>query len=28
MALPDRMNRVAERLRIPDTQYKFNWILA
>ena len=28
MALPDRMNRVAERLRIPDTHYKFNWILA
>ncbi len=28
MALPDRLNRVAERMKVPDTQYKFNWILA
>ncbi len=28
MALPDRLNRVAERMKIPDTHYKFNWILA
>lgn len=28
MALPDRLNRIAERMRIPETQYKFNWILA
>ncbi|MES2560794.1 MAG: acyl-ACP desaturase [Bacteroidota bacterium] len=28
MALPDRLNKIADRMRIPDTHYKFNWILA
>ena len=26
MALPKRMQRVAERVRIPTKQYAFNWI--
>lgn len=28
IALPDRLNRLADRMKIPDTEYKFNWILA
>jgi acyl-[acyl-carrier-protein] desaturase len=28
MALPDRMTRIAERIKIPETEHKFNWILA
>jgi acyl-[acyl-carrier-protein] desaturase len=28
MALPDRMAKIADRIKIPDTEYKFNWILA
>ncbi len=28
VALPDRMLRIADRITIPDTAYKFNWILA
>jgi acyl-[acyl-carrier-protein] desaturase len=28
IALPDRLNRLADRMKIPDTKYKFNWILA
>jgi acyl-[acyl-carrier-protein] desaturase len=28
VALPDRMLRIADRITIPDTEYKFNWILA
>jgi acyl-[acyl-carrier-protein] desaturase len=28
MALPDRMSKIADRIKIPDTEYKFNWILA
>lgn len=27
MALPGRMSRIADRISIPDTHYKFNWIL-
>ena len=26
--LPDRLQRIAERITIPETAYKFNWILA
>ena len=28
MRLPDRLTRLSERMRIPDTEFKFNWILA
>jgi acyl-[acyl-carrier-protein] desaturase len=28
VALPDRLNRLADRMKIPETQFKFNWILA
>lgn len=28
MALPERLNRIADRMKIPETQFKFNWILA
>jgi len=28
MRLPDRLIRLSERMRIPDTEFKFNWILA
>lgn len=28
MALPDRLARIAERMRVPTTEYKFGWILA
>lgn len=28
MNLPDRMAKIADRIKIPDTEYKFNWILA
>lgn len=28
MKLPDRLTRLSERMRIPDTEFKFNWILA
>jgi len=28
MKLPDRMAKIADRIKIPDTEYKFNWILA
>lgn len=28
LALPDRLTRIAERMRIPDTDFKFNWIKA
>lgn len=28
MKLPDRMAKIAERIKIPETEYKFNWILA
>ncbi|MBP6456899.1 MAG: acyl-ACP desaturase [Chitinophagaceae bacterium] len=27
MSLPDRMQRISERIVIPKTEYKFNWIL-
>ncbi len=26
--LPDRLTRISERMKIPDTEFKFNWILA
>ena len=26
MKLPQRLMRIAERMRIPDTDFKFNWI--
>src|SRR5690606_12249588 len=26
MALPDRLRRVAERMRVPELEYKFRWI--
>jgi acyl-[acyl-carrier-protein] desaturase len=28
MKLPDRMYKIAERIKIPETEYRFNWILA
>ena len=28
MALPDRLSRVASRMRIPEDQYRFNWVTA
>ncbi len=28
MALPDRLARIAERMKVPTTEYKFGWILA
>ncbi|MEI6880602.1 MAG: acyl-ACP desaturase [Bacteroidota bacterium] len=28
MRLPDRLTRLSKRMRIPDTEFKFNWILA
>jgi len=28
MALPKRMTKIADRIVIPKTEYKFNWILA
>jgi acyl-[acyl-carrier-protein] desaturase len=28
MRLPDRLTRLSERMRIPDTEFKFTWILA
>lgn len=28
MSLPDRLHRIAERMRIPDEQYKFAWVEA
>jgi acyl-[acyl-carrier-protein] desaturase len=28
MTLPDRMLKIADRIKIPDVEYKFNWILA
>ncbi|MNH38028.1 Fatty acid desaturase [compost metagenome] len=28
MALPDRLNRVAERMKNPTLEYKFSWINA
>jgi acyl-[acyl-carrier-protein] desaturase len=27
MALPDRLKRIAERTKIPEIEYKFNWIV-
>ena len=27
MALPDRLARIAERMKAPTTEYKFGWIL-
>lgn len=26
MALPDRLKRIADRIKIPEKQYKFKWI--
>jgi acyl-[acyl-carrier-protein] desaturase len=26
--LPDRLAKLSERMKIPDTEFKFNWILA
>jgi len=28
MTLPDRLQRIADRIKIPETEHKFNWILA
>ena len=28
MKLPDRLHRIAERMKIPDDQYKFAWVEA
>ena len=28
MKLPERLIRISERMKIPETEYKFNWILA
>jgi acyl-[acyl-carrier-protein] desaturase len=28
LALPGRLIRIAERIKVPDTKYKFSWILA
>jgi hypothetical protein len=26
--LPDRLAKLSERMKIPETEFKFNWILA
>jgi acyl-[acyl-carrier-protein] desaturase len=28
MALPDRLTRIAQRMKTPELQYKFSWITA
>ena len=28
MALPDRLQRIAERAKMPEVEHKFNWILS
>jgi acyl-[acyl-carrier-protein] desaturase len=28
MRLPERLTKISERMKLPDTEFKFNWILA
>ena len=28
LKLPDRLTRIADRMKVPEQQYKFSWILA